>query len=497
MAVVARKAPTTTVRSLPDFLRPGDLVVVNTSATLPAAVDVDRQGCTWPLHVSTQLDDGSWVVELRLPDGSGPAEPHRGRGPPPARRCPAAGRRRRTRPPSGGCGAATPLPAVDRSPYLTEHGRPIRYPYLDGDWPLSAWQNVYADQPGSAEMPSAGRPLTTDLLVRLMARGIPVAPVVLHTGVSSQEAHEPPQPEEYTVPEVTARLVNGTVAAGRRVVAVGTTVVRALESAAPAGRVVPTSGWTDLVLGPRRPARVVSGLLTGLHEPAASHLDLLEAVAGRRLVDRGYADVTGRRRRPATCGTSSATPCCCCPDLPGLTCRPGRAATPQPKGRRRLRRRWCRSTLTRALRGCPHPKGVNAEITRSGVAAAVALEVRRDQPAEARQVVAALLDGDRRQARARRAAAGLAVPVGGDQQRALRVVGRRVDAERDDQRRRTRRRPPTRPGRRRASSQRSSPVPSGSGSLRVAPAPSPAPVSAACPNTCGNQPAAGSTCTDP
>jgi S-adenosylmethionine:tRNA ribosyltransferase-isomerase len=293
MAVVAPEGTDhETVRSLPDFLRPGDLVVVNTSATLPAALDVQRQGCAWPLHVSTQLDDGSWVVELRLPDGSGPAEPHEGE----VLRLPGVirlrlgsayppGQRRLWR--------ATPLPAVDRATYLTEHGHPIRYPYVDGDWPLATWQNVYADQPGSAEMPSAGRPLTADLLVRLMSRGIPVAPVVLHTGVSSQDAHEPPQPEEYTVPEVTARLVNGTLAAGRRVVAIGTTVVRALESAAPAGRVVPTSGWTDLVLGPSRPARVVSGLLTGLHEPEASHLDLLEAVAGRRLVDRGYADVTG------------------------------------------------------------------------------------------------------------------------------------------------------------------------------------------------------------
>ena len=279
------------VRSLPEFLRPGDLVVVNTSATLPAAVDVDRQGCTWPLHVSTQLDDGSWVVELRLPDNSGPAEPTEGE----VLRLPGGVRLRVAAaypPTQRRLWRVTPLPALDRVAYLAEHGRPIRYPYLTGDWPLAAWQNVYADRPGSAEMASAGRPLTSDLLVRLMARGIPVAPLVLHTGVSSQVAHEPPQPEEYTVPEVTARLVNGTVAAGRRVVAVGTTVVRALESAAPSGRVVPTTGWTDLVLGPRRPARVVSGLLTGLHEPAASHLDLLEAVAGGGLVDRGYADVT-------------------------------------------------------------------------------------------------------------------------------------------------------------------------------------------------------------
>jgi S-adenosylmethionine:tRNA ribosyltransferase-isomerase len=292
MAVVGpRSTRHEVVRTLPDLLQPGDLVVVNTSATLPAAVDVERQGCTWPLHVSTQLDDGSWVVELRLPDGSGPAEPRTGE----VLRLPGGVRLRigAAHPPTQRrLWRATPLPAVDRATYLSEHGRPIRYPYLDGDWPLASWQNVYAAQPGSAEMPSAGRPLTAGLLVRLMARGIPVAPIVLHTGVSSQEAHEPPQPEEFTVPEVTARLVNGTVAAGRRVVAVGTTVVRALESAAPAGRVVPTSGWTSLVLGPHRRVQVVGGLLTGLHDPEASHLDLLEAVAGRRLVDRGYADVT-------------------------------------------------------------------------------------------------------------------------------------------------------------------------------------------------------------
>ena len=115
---------------------------------------------------------------------------------------------------------------------------------------------------------------------------------MLHTGVSSQEVHEPPQPEWFAVPAATVRVVNGALDAGRRVVAVGTTVVRALESAAPAGRVVPTDGWTDLVLGPQRPARVVGGLLTGLHEPEASHLDLLRAVAGDALVTRGYADVT-------------------------------------------------------------------------------------------------------------------------------------------------------------------------------------------------------------
>jgi S-adenosylmethionine:tRNA ribosyltransferase-isomerase len=142
-------------------------------------------------------------------------------------------------------------------------------------------------------MPSAGRPLTERVLVRLVSRGVIVAPLVLDTGVSSQEAHEPPQPERFTVPDVTARLVNETRRVGRRVVAVGTTVVRALESVADGtGRVHSATGWTSLVLGPERPARTVSGLLTGLHDPHASHLDLIEAVAGVRLVRDAYAAAT-------------------------------------------------------------------------------------------------------------------------------------------------------------------------------------------------------------
>jgi S-adenosylmethionine:tRNA ribosyltransferase-isomerase len=278
--------------SLPDHLHPGDLLVVNTSATVPAAVDFARRGCTWTVHVSTELDDGSWVIELRVPDRSGPGVPEADE----VLRLPGGLRLRVLEPHPADqrrLWRARPLPSVDLVDYLDAHGRPIRYSYVEGTWPLSALQNVYADRPGSAEMASAGRPLTERGLVRLMARGVTVAPIELHTGVSSQEPHEPPQPERYTVPAATARLVNSTLAAGRRVVAVGTTVVRALESAAPAGRVVPSSGWTSLVLGPDRPARVVGGLLTGLHAPEASHLDLLEAVAGRELVADGYAAVTG------------------------------------------------------------------------------------------------------------------------------------------------------------------------------------------------------------
>jgi S-adenosylmethionine:tRNA ribosyltransferase-isomerase len=184
---------------------------------------------------------------------------------------------------------ATVTPEVDRVTFLQRHGRPIRYDYLDAEYPIDDYQTVYAAVPGSAEMASAGRPFTERLLVDLLAKGVTVAPVVLHAGVSSPEADEPPLPEWFEVPADTARLVCSARRAGRRVVAVGTTVTRALEAAtSPHGCVHATSGWTDLVLGPDRPARVATGLVTGLHAPQASHLLLLEAVAGADLVASAY-----------------------------------------------------------------------------------------------------------------------------------------------------------------------------------------------------------------
>jgi S-adenosylmethionine:tRNA ribosyltransferase-isomerase len=175
--------------------------------------------------------------------------------------------------------------------FLARHGRPIRYAYVPRQWPLAEYQTVFGREPGSAEMPSAGRPFTAEIVTDLVTRGVVLAPIVLHTGVSSQEPGEPPQPERFRVPESTARLVNATRAAGGRVVAVGTTVTRALESAADLdGTVRARSGWTDLVLGPERPARVVNGLVTGWHAPGASHLALLTAVAGPELVGRAYAE---------------------------------------------------------------------------------------------------------------------------------------------------------------------------------------------------------------
>jgi S-adenosylmethionine:tRNA ribosyltransferase-isomerase len=175
--------------------------------------------------------------------------------------------------------------------FLARHGRPIRYSYVPDPWPLSAYQTVFARIPGSAEMPSAGRPFSAGMVADLVTAGVVIAPITLHAGVASLEAGEPPLPERFTVPEPTAQLVNLTRAEGRRVVAVGTTCTRALESAAgPGGTVRARHGWTDLVLGADHPARVVTGLITGWHDPEASHLALLEAVAGPELVRAAYLE---------------------------------------------------------------------------------------------------------------------------------------------------------------------------------------------------------------
>lgn len=275
---------------LPAFLDAGDLVVVNTSGTLPAAVDaLAADGTRAVVHLSTQLDHRHWVVEVRRPSGRAT---ERWDGPPPRFLALGEGASISLVGPylhsTRLWVAQLDLPLPTRR-WLTAHGRPIHYGYVDRPWPVAAYQNVYATEPGSAEMPSAGRPFTPEVIMRLVAKGVGVTPLVLHTGVASLEADETPYPERLVVPAPTAARVNATHAAGGRVVAVGTTVVRALESAADDdGTVRPLDGWTDLVVTPERGVRAVGGLLTGWHEPEASHLLMLEAVAGRPLLEASY-----------------------------------------------------------------------------------------------------------------------------------------------------------------------------------------------------------------
>ncbi|HET7489261.1 MAG TPA: S-adenosylmethionine:tRNA ribosyltransferase-isomerase [Acidimicrobiales bacterium] len=276
---------------LPTFLEAGDVLVVNDSATLAAAVPT-CDGLV--LHVSTELPGRFWVVELRRPCGKGTL-PYTGAAAGPVE-LPGGARAELlapfpagTRTPARLWVAALDLPSpLDR--YLGRFGRPIRYGCVDSAWPLADYQTVFAGNPGSAEMASAARPFTPELVAALRDRGVVVAPITLHTGVSSPEVGEPPYPERFDVPAATADAVNAARAGGRRVVAVGTTSVRALETVADAGgRVHPGRGWTEHVVTPPAGVRAVDGILTGWHEPQASHLDLLEAVAGRDLLERSYA----------------------------------------------------------------------------------------------------------------------------------------------------------------------------------------------------------------
>lgn len=280
-------------RDLADLLEPGDLVVVNNSATVNGEVDAVRGRRPIVVHAAGQIAVDTWVVELRTsPDATTPildgvANETLGVGEMPVT-------------------LLEPYPHGSSSPtgsgnrlwrawvegdlrgYLDRHGRPIAYGYLDRRYPLAAYQSVFGLLPGSAEMASAGRPFTEALVTRLVARGIGVAPITLHTGVSSQEAGEGPQPEWYHVPAPTARLAALTRASGGRVVATGTTVTRALESAVLEDTLQESWGWTDRIVTPAHPAVVVNGLITGWHDAQASHLLLVEAIAGTALAQAAY-----------------------------------------------------------------------------------------------------------------------------------------------------------------------------------------------------------------
>jgi len=281
---------------LPRFLEPGDLLVINTSGTLPAAVDASAaDGTPLVVHLSTQLDETRWVVELRRIAGHAT---ERWIGSPPASRLELAGAASMTLEfPYGDDGRlwTARLDVGQRTlTWLATHGRPIRYGYVNRRWPIEMYQNVYATEPGSTEMPSAGRPFTPEAITRLVAKGIGITPLVLHTGVASLEADELPYPERVQVPESTAERVNAAHRGGHRVIAVGTTVVRALETAAigtspcEEPTVGAYNGWTDLVISPERGVQIVDGMITGWHEPASSHLMMLDAIAGRQLLADSY-----------------------------------------------------------------------------------------------------------------------------------------------------------------------------------------------------------------
>ena len=276
---------------LPSVLRRGDVLVVNDSATLPAALTAHRSdGETLALHVATQIDTRVWTAEprgrvrrgerLALPGGAhatmlAPLDPQRPRL----------------------WYALFELPQPMHE-YLARFGEPVRYGYVSQHFELHEYQTMFARVPGSAEMPSAARPFTPRVVDALRERGIGIATITLHCGVSSFEAPELPPAERFSVSRATAETVNAARRGGRRVIAIGTTVVRALESAVQDGEAVAAFGWTDLIVDGSRPPVCVDGLLTGFHDATATHQWMLAAFADRALLDSAYAQAArlGYRR---------------------------------------------------------------------------------------------------------------------------------------------------------------------------------------------------------
>jgi S-adenosylmethionine:tRNA ribosyltransferase-isomerase len=277
------------------WLQPVDLLVVNTSGTLNAALEATTtDGRPFGVHLSTRLPGNVWVVEMRRPG--------------PVASLPYLHARAGTSFELEGGGSVmllAPYPLVagldsesrlwiaaldlpqPLLPYLERFGRPIHYSYVPRSWPDSMYQTVFAIEPGSAEMPSAGRPFTTALVTRLVSRGIQVAPLLLHTGVASLEEHEAPYEEYFRVPAETADRVNAAKRSGHRVVAVGTTVVRALETVTDhRGTTSAGEGWTSLVITRNRSLRAVTAMITGFHEPRATHLAIVTQVMAAAGADR-------------------------------------------------------------------------------------------------------------------------------------------------------------------------------------------------------------------
>jgi S-adenosylmethionine:tRNA ribosyltransferase-isomerase len=290
------------VGELPSILREADLLVVNDAATLPASLRGLREdGTAFELRLLAH-DGGESTRWRAVLFGRGDWRQRTEDRPAPPRLM--KGERVRV---AGGALAAV-LSVDPVSPRLVRiafegdaasmwraiygDGRPVQYSYIEG--PLALWhvQSSFSARPWAVEPPSAGRPLTFSMLERLRRRGVAVAALTHAAGLSS--SGDPaldatlPLDERYDLPAPTVTAVATARARGGRVVAVGTTVVRALEGCAKAhgGELVAGEGTTDLRLDGRSTLQVASGLLTGIHEPGTTHFDLMQSFAPAPLLDR-------------------------------------------------------------------------------------------------------------------------------------------------------------------------------------------------------------------
>jgi S-adenosylmethionine:tRNA ribosyltransferase-isomerase len=278
------------------LFRAGDLLVVNESAAWPASLPAVADFGRFRLNLSTHYGQGVWLAEPRW----GPATP----GPLPLR----DGQRIRV----GRMNAEMleEYPGVPRLRFvhvdgdaraaIREFGEPIRYGYASGRFPRAVYRTVFSRVPGSAEMPSASRPFTAAIVAQLLAVGVRFAPILLHAGVSSFDSEDPETrpvvyPEPFEVTSATAQAIAAARSRGSQVIAIGTTVLRALESAYRDGSVLPTAGFTSLRIDRRRPIRSVDGLLSGFHNNGTSHLAMLQAVLGADELYRAYGEAVRHR----------------------------------------------------------------------------------------------------------------------------------------------------------------------------------------------------------
>lgn len=277
---------------LANYLKADDLLVVNRSGTLAASLPAVGASGSFIVNVSTNYGAGLWLVEPRL-SASMPGQLDLA----PGETIAVAGEQARL---------VSQHPELPRLWFLQTNeklcalmqkaGSPIRYGYVNESYPLAAYQTIFGKIPGSAEMPSAGRPFSSRVVDSLRKRGVQIAGILLHTGVSSLEIEtarvedHPLYAEPFAVPQATAKAVNEARQQGQRVIAVGTTVVRALESAWNGSEVEAKKGFTLLMVHPQRGVHTVDGLITGLHDPLASHLAMLYAIAGKKRVLDGYQE---------------------------------------------------------------------------------------------------------------------------------------------------------------------------------------------------------------
>lgn len=285
-------------RNILYYLEEGDVLVVNTSGTLKAALEAQRSdGTLLRIHFSTKKSNNQWIVELRTVVGT---QTKRFIG----------GEKGEILQLTTGGQLILKAPyypsnhvrtshlqlwevtlSIEKTleDYLDIYGMPIRYNHVKTTYPQSYYQTIFAKEMGSAEMPSAGRAFTPQLVTDLIAKGIQILPIVLHTGVASLEVDEKPYQEYYRVPKHTATALNLARQQKRRIIGVGTTVVRTLETVTDQNGVSRSGeGWTDVFITPQRGIFAVNGLLTGFHEPKASHLLMLEALAGRSHIKTTY-----------------------------------------------------------------------------------------------------------------------------------------------------------------------------------------------------------------